>query len=81
MTLRVAVTRTLPQANETAEAVRARGAKAFVAPLLTIEPRALDTDITGAQALIFTSTNGVAAYAAASGAPCSSCGTARIIMT
>lgn len=68
MTLRVAITRTLPQAEDTAEAVRAYGAQAFIAPLLAIAPRAFDTDITGAQALVFTSTNGVAAYASASGA-------------
>jgi len=68
VTLRVAITRTQPEANATARRVREHGAEPVVAPLLSIAPAAFNTDITGAQALIFTSTNGAAAYAAASGA-------------
>jgi len=68
VSLRVAITRTQPEADATAARVRAYGAEALIAPLLTIAPRAFDTDINGAQALVFTSSNGVAAYASASGA-------------
>jgi uroporphyrinogen-III synthase len=66
--LRVAITRTPPQAEDTAARVREYGAEPVLAPLLTLSPRAFDTDITGAQALLFTSANGVAAYGGASGA-------------
>lgn len=68
MTLRVAITRTQPQADATAACVREYRAEPIIAPLLTIAARAFNTDITGAQALVFTSANGVAAYASASGA-------------
>lgn len=61
--MRVAVTRALPEAERTAERLRALGAAPVLAPLLTIEPRPFDTNINGAQALIFTSTNGVRAFA------------------
>jgi uroporphyrinogen-III synthase len=60
--LRVAITRAQPEADRTAERVRARGAEAIVAPLLTIAPCAYDTNTEGAQAIIFTSTNGVRAF-------------------
>jgi uroporphyrinogen-III synthase len=60
--LRVAITRALPEAERTAERVRALGAEAVVAPLLTIAPCAYDTNTAGAQALLFTSTNGVRAF-------------------
>jgi uroporphyrinogen-III synthase len=58
---RVAITRAAPGASQTAKLVRARGAEPVLAPLLTIEHRPFDTDITGAQALIFTSGHGVSA--------------------
>jgi uroporphyrinogen-III synthase len=64
--LRIAVTRAQPEAEASAARIRARGAEAVVAPLLTIAPRAFSCDISGAQALIFTSINGVLAFAAAS---------------
>lgn len=67
MTLRVAVTRTAREAEATAARVRAFGAEALVAPLISIAPRAFNTDVSGAQALIFTSTNGVAAFAQSTG--------------
>jgi uroporphyrinogen-III synthase len=66
MALRIAVTRALPEAQATAERIRALGGEAIVAPLLTIAPRAFNTDASGAQALIFTSINGVLAFAAES---------------
>lgn len=68
MTLRVAITRTAQEAEKTAEHVRAFGAEPIMAPLITIAPRAFDTDVSGAQALMFTSTNGVAAFARATSA-------------
>lgn len=63
MTLRVAITRTPPDARATAERVRAYGAEPVLAPLLTIQPIAFVSDVSGAQALIFTSGNGVQAFA------------------
>jgi len=63
--LRVAITRAAPENARTAERVRARGAEAILAPLLTITPRAHDTSTAGAQALLFTSTNGVRAFGGA----------------
>lgn len=66
--LRVAITRAEPEASRTAERVRARGAEAVVAPLLTIVPCGYDTSTEGAQAIIFTSTNGVRAFPDARGA-------------
>ncbi len=68
MTLRVAITRTAREAETTAERVRAFGAEPIIAPLISITIRAFDTDITGAQALVFTSANGVAAFADATSA-------------
>lgn len=62
MTLRVAITRAEPEASRTAERVRARGAEAVLAPLLTIVACGYDTNTEGAQAIIFTSTNGVHAF-------------------
>ncbi|HWA00052.1 MAG TPA: uroporphyrinogen-III synthase [Caulobacterales bacterium] len=63
---RVAITRAEPEASRTAERVRALGAESIVAPLLTIEPRAFDSNTNGVQALLFTSANGVRAFAYAS---------------
>ncbi len=62
---RVAITRSLPEAEATAERVRALGAEPVLAPLIRIEPRPFDTDLSGAQALLFTSANGVRAFTAA----------------
>lgn len=67
MTLRVAITRALPDAQRTAERVRAIGAEPIVAPLLTITPCAYDTKVGDAQALLFTSANGVRAFPDARG--------------
>lgn len=63
---RIAITRALPEAEASAKRIRALGAEAIVAPLLTISPRPFSTDIAGAQALVFTSLNGVRAFASAS---------------
>lgn len=66
MSLRVAITRVLPEAEATAERLRALGAEPVVAPLLKIEHRAFDQTIGGVQALVFTSANGVRAFSQAS---------------
>lgn len=60
---RIAVTRALPEALSTAERLAERGVEAVVAPLLTIETVEFNADATGAQALLFTSGNGVRAFA------------------
>lgn len=64
--MRVAITRALPEAESTAARVRALGHEAIVAPLLTVAPVPFNPDTTGAQALLFTSINGVRTFAAAS---------------
>jgi uroporphyrinogen-III synthase len=61
--MRVAVTRALPEALTTAERIRARGAEPVLAPLLAIEQLPFSADTTDAQALLFTSSNGVRAFA------------------
>lgn len=66
--MRVAITRAEPEAARTAERVRARGHEPIVAPLITIVPCGYDTSTEGAQAIIFTSTNGVRAFPDARGA-------------
>lgn len=66
--LRVAITRAQPEADRTAARVRARGHQAIVAPLLTIVACGYDTNTSDAQAIIFTSTNGVRAFPDARGA-------------
>lgn len=66
--MRVAITRAEPEASRTAERVRARGHEVIVAPLLTIVPCSYDTNTEGAQAIIFTSSNGVRAFPDARGA-------------
>lgn len=60
--LRVAITRAQPEADRTAARVRERGAEAIVTPLLTIVPCRYDTNTEDAQAIIFTSPNGVRAF-------------------
>jgi len=66
--IRVAITRAPPEAAQTAERVRARGATPVIAPLITIEPRAFDAALDNTQALLFTSTAGARAFAAATSA-------------
>ncbi|MGE0742189.1 MAG: uroporphyrinogen-III synthase [Hyphomonadaceae bacterium] len=60
--MRVAITRALPEAEATAARLRALGAEPLVAPLLTIVACAYNTNVEGAQALLFTSINGVRAF-------------------
>jgi len=63
MSLRLAVTRAEPEASRTASRIDARGGEAVIAPLLTIEPSTrIDRSLTGVQALLFTSANGVRAF-------------------
>lgn len=64
--LRIAITRALPEAEKTAARIRERGGEPVLASLLSIEPRPFDTNIAGAQALLFTSSNGVHGFAAQS---------------
>jgi uroporphyrinogen-III synthase len=68
MGARVAITRAQPEAERTAARVRALGGEPVLAPLLSIAPRAFDSDCANVQALMFTSANGVRAFAAASSA-------------
>jgi uroporphyrinogen-III synthase len=62
MSLRVAITRAMPEAEATAVRVRERGATPYLAPLLSIVPCSFDVSLRGAQALLFTSANGVRAF-------------------
>lgn len=64
MSARFLVTRTLPQAQSTAAAIRARGGEAFLAPMLSVRTIAADTSLEDVQILAFTSPNGVASFAA-----------------
>lgn len=57
------VTRAEPGASETAARIAAMGHSVIVAPMLVIEPVAANADTTRVQALLFTSANGVAAFA------------------
>jgi uroporphyrinogen-III synthase len=66
MSARIAVTRAEPGASKTAAAIAARGGTPILAPLLTIVPAPdLNRDLGGAQALVFTSSNGARAFAPA----------------
>lgn len=63
------ITRSEPGASKTAERLRERGYEPLVAPLLTIEPAPkLNRDPSQYQAVLFTSANGVRAFAALSDA-------------
>ncbi|PZU75873.1 MAG: uroporphyrinogen-III synthase [Brevundimonas sp.] len=65
MSARVWITRTRPGADRTAQRLRALGLTPVVAPLLTVQPLAPALpDLDRYAALVFTSPNGVAAYAA-----------------
>ena len=63
MTRRVAVTRAQPEADATAARLRAAGAEPIVAPLLSIVAAPFDTSMDGVQAILFSSSNGVRAFA------------------
>lgn len=62
----VLVTRAEPGASETAARLRALGHNVIVSPMLVIEPVDANADVTGFRALLFTSANGVHAFARAS---------------
>jgi uroporphyrinogen-III synthase len=61
--LRVWVTRTEPQAQDTAERLRDLGHEAAVAPVLMVRGLPINIDLDGFAALAFTSRNAVAAFA------------------
>jgi len=62
--MRLLVTRPREDAEPLAEALRAIGVEPVLAPLMTIEPvQGAKADLTGVQALLFTSANGVRAFA------------------
>lgn len=63
---RVLVTRAEPGASETAARLAAMGHKVIVAPMLVIDPVPADADVAAFHALLFTSANGVTAFARAS---------------
>lgn len=61
--MRLAVTRAEPDASRTASRIDARGGTAILAPLLEIHAAPdLERDLSGVQALLFTSANGVRAF-------------------
>ncbi len=65
--IRALVTRPLADAGRTADALAARGVSALVEPMLRIEfLPTVALDLAGVQAFLFTSANGVRAFAAAS---------------
>lgn len=64
--MRVWVTRAQPGADRTAERLTTLGFTPVVVPLLEIRPLDVTLDLSGVQALAFTSLNGVAAFAARS---------------
>lgn len=67
--MRLLVTRPREDADALAEALRGIGAEPVLAPMMTIEPEPdIRLDLARVQALLFTSANGVRAFAAASDA-------------
>lgn len=76
MTTRVAITRAQPEADATAARLQAMGAEPVLAPLLRIAPRVFDANLSGVQALLFSSSNGVRAFAHAS----SACGAIALVV-
>jgi uroporphyrinogen-III synthase len=67
--MRLLVTRPREDAEALAAALRDLGAEPVLAPVMTIEPEPdIRVDLAGVQALLFTSANGVRAFAAASAA-------------
>jgi uroporphyrinogen-III synthase len=61
--MKVWITRARPGAEATAARLTARGFTAVIGPLLDVRPLSPTIDLTGIQALAFTSRNGVAAFA------------------
>jgi uroporphyrinogen-III synthase len=63
MNERVAITRAAPENAHTAARLQKRGAIPLLSPLLDIEHVSFDADLRQVQALLFTSSNGVHAFA------------------
>ena len=62
--MRAMITRAEPGATRTADALKARGIDTIITPFLTIrEADSISVDLTRVQALVFTSPNGVRAWA------------------
>lgn len=64
--MKVWITRARPGAEATAERLTALGFKPLIAPLLEVRPLPAEIDLTGIDALVFTSINAVAAFTALS---------------
>jgi uroporphyrinogen-III synthase len=65
--MRVLITRPIEDAKPLADALAERGVDVLIEPLLEVTPLAdVEIDLQGVQALLFTSANGVRAFAAAS---------------
>lgn len=64
--MKVWITRARPGAEATAARLTALGFSPVIAPLLEVRPLAAEIDLTGADALVFTSINAVAAFTALS---------------
>ena len=64
--MRALITRPEYDSNATAEELRSRGIDCVIAPLLFIENKKPEISLSGVQALVFTSANGVRAFAEAS---------------
>ncbi|HEY5412212.1 MAG TPA: uroporphyrinogen-III synthase [Caulobacteraceae bacterium] len=64
--MRIWITRAQPEAEATAQRLRALGHEPVVAPLLEVQPLGASVDLEGVVALAFTSRNGVRAFAASS---------------
>ncbi len=63
------VTRPEPDASLLAETLRGLGHDVLIAPLIKVVVADFDVDLAGVQAVLFTSANGVRAFAAQMGAP------------
>ncbi len=63
------VTRPEPDASALADTLRGLGHEVLVAPLMQVVVRDFSIDLTGVQAVLFTSANGVRAFAEQIGAP------------
>lgn len=63
--MRLLITRPQPDAGEIATELERRGHRCVIAPLMTVVTHAVDLPLSGVQALLLTSRNGVRALAAA----------------
>jgi len=67
--MHVLVTRPEPDASVLADTLKARGHQVTIAPLMQIVTRDFSVDLDGVQGVLFTSANGVRAYAERIGTP------------